>query len=246
MTSIEEVTPGMLAELARHFGNGAHCLQEHGWTGPQRTPVIYEVAPPLRFQLDGFTGSRNMVGTDGSVSPDSEHAGYAAVHADGYVTVGTFTGPDMNCQTAEMQAVRYALRRSGEGPVTLLLDNQETITAVQRMARTGRLAAGCCRDEQAVAEVRDLLRLRPVTVRHVPDIEGTTTWDRLPSNPLMAAAHRLAWTARRMRVDGIALEGEAADWLRMIAAAGLRRTSTLRRRYESFRRTLANESGEAS
>ncbi|KAB8186917.1 hypothetical protein FH608_046360 [Nonomuraea phyllanthi] len=246
MPAAEEVSSEMLAALAYRFANGTSSPEGSSWTAPHQAPETFEVARPIRFRLDGFTGQRNVIGTDGSVTPECEHAGFAAVSGDGHVTVGTCHGPRMNSQTAEMQAVRFALRRSGEGPVTLLLDNQEVIAAVQHMARTRKPASGGCRDRQAVDEVNNLLRRRPITVRHVPDAEGTTTWDRMPSNPLMAAAHRLAWSVRRMRLDGIEPTGAAVDWLQAIAVAKTRRTSTLRDRYETFRRRHASQRKEAS
>ncbi|WP_214107272.1 hypothetical protein [Acrocarpospora catenulata] len=231
------VTQEALEALREHFAGGSGGSSERGWSGPEPVSWRYRQVALARFLLPGFSGPRTLIGTDGSVTEGSDLAGVAAVHGDGYVTVSVIEGPAPHSQTAEMAAVMYALRRSGHGHVMLMLDNLQILEAVQLMNHRARVVTGGCQDQGMAAEVLNLLSQdRQVTIRHVPDAEGGTTSNRMPSQPLMAAAHRLAWTARRLAIDGYALEGEALAWLQSAATRTTRRTNILRLSYDAWRR----------
>lgn len=234
MEEIESVDGEALANLAQHFASGGAWVPVQAERPDPDDVPRYETIWRKRFELPGFEGERSVIGTDGSVSPGSSYGSFAAVSADGYVTVGVFEGPSPNSGLAEMMAVRYALRQSGLGHVTLLLDNMQVVDAVKVMSR-GRIPRNASfQDRESLQEIVNLLMERQVTVRHVPDIEGTTASYRMPSQPLMATAHRLCWCARRMAIDGLELNGPGLDFMKKVAVLRGRSTPELRDRYRNW------------
>lgn len=179
--------------------------------------VIEPYEDPIIVDLS-LTGSRWIMGTDGSVNPEHRLATWAGVRGDGRAIFGWCT-PDSDLPTsdnAELRAVRCGLRLYETGdPVWLRLDNEGAINAIRFIQETGNTwqahgaryrngqRMGWCADRATAKEIRDHLRRLDVSIEYVGDPEGTTVDWRAPAEPAMKAAHRLAWAAQRCLAHGL-------------------------------------------
>lgn len=225
MTDTDTVTPAMLQELVRHYKGGSAPPINYAGDRFDTFRAAYQTPDPVTLYVPGLESRASVIGTDGSSSDAQGVGGYAAVRGDGWALAGSFSGPAMNSETCEAQAVRFALRLAADrSSVLLRLDPYRVIRVIQRLIEHRTITPSKVRDWDALNEILWHIEARGlnVSLQRIPDAEGDNNHDRIPSEPLMGAAHRLCWSIRKMCLAGIRPEGAALAWLTKIAASGIR------------------------
>ncbi len=231
-TDPARVTDDMLAQLQEHFSGGS-APSPHDKAARQRRGfrVAFHIPQPVMIKLPGVNEDPSLVGADGSSSDHAGFGGFAGVRGDGYAIVGAFAAPIVTSSIVEAEAVRHGLRLAPDQTRALVrIDCVPVIQAIEDLLRGRPIGPGPVRDWDALNEILwHRGRLLNISLQRVPDAEGGTDSDRIPSDRLMGAAHRLGWWARASAMSGIPLEGDALDVLRHVGASEIRSTTILRK-----------------
>lgn len=237
MTVAGPVDDRMLQTLARYYERGSAPPRGTRADRESRFPVQYDVDEPVLLHLPGIDEDPTLIGTDGSSSDRLNTGGFAAVRGDGWALAGAFKGPIVTSMVCEVEGIRFALRLVEEhASVLVRLDSTRVISEVMRLTEGREIRPSPVRDWDALNEIEWHLRRRGIhlALQRIPDAEGGTDSERIPSDPLMGAAHRLAWSVRQMRLYDIPLEGDALAWLRQVGASGKRWSSEMHEAWAAF------------
>lgn len=238
-----KVSDAMLRALVTYYSKGSAPPPGSIAYYKGRFSLEYDTEEPVLLRVPGIDMDPSIIGTDGAASDgrakrEDDIGAWAAVRGDGWALVGTFAGEFVNSHTSEAQGIRYGLRFVPDnGSVLLRNDAVSVMAEIERLSKGGPIREGPIRDWDALNEIVWHTRVRKVrlALQHVQDEEGGTIKDRIPSDPLVGAAHRLSWCARRLRLSRTTLDEEAVQWLREAGGSGARWQADLYRTWHSFR-----------
>lgn len=213
--STPEISPDQIDALKEHF-RSSHAGFTPGATrharkagDESRIPVATVAMTVLEVRCPG-QGRELVITTDGSATTGLDRgttSGCAAVAWDGRALVGWYQNPPVvrgAAVYAEWQALLLGLRLAAAvpGPVELVTDARMAARQLGRIQRGERLQHSVltCEDEPAA---REMARLAAGLTFSVSCLEGKRSHNQTAATAAGNAAHRLAFTARRLVECGV-------------------------------------------